>query len=163
MVVKFDQRHGSSDGGAILLKGCDERLGLTDRLARDVVDTRQAGKVEHTIRELIRQGVFAIACGYADCNDAARLTEDPMQKLMLGRDPIRGAGLASQPTLSPIPPVKGANTLFWDPVGSVAFLVPGNTEWTAAAARLTPASCHPESERRTKKIRAPGGISRPEP
>jgi Transposase DDE domain group 1 len=100
VVVKFDQRHGSSDGGAILLKGCDERLGLTDRLARSVVDTRQVGKVEHSIRDLVRQRVFAIACGYADCNDAARLTEDPMQKLMLGRDPIRGAGLASQPTLS---------------------------------------------------------------
>ena len=33
VAVKFDQRHGSSDGGAILLKACDERLGLTERLA----------------------------------------------------------------------------------------------------------------------------------
>ena len=45
VVAKFDQRYGSSDGGAILLKACDERLGLTQRLASCVADARQAGKV----------------------------------------------------------------------------------------------------------------------
>src|SRR6266850_2924015 len=100
VVVRFDQPHASCDGGAILLKACDERLGLTERLARCIVDTRQAGKVEHTIRDLVRQRLYGIACGYADCNDAARLAEDPIQKLLVGRDPLSGAALASQPTLS---------------------------------------------------------------
>jgi hypothetical protein len=44
--------------------------------------------------------VFGIACGYADCNDAARLADDPIQKLLVGRDPVAGQALASQPTLS---------------------------------------------------------------
>ena len=100
VVVKFDQRHGSSDGGAILLKACDERLGLTERLAACIVDGRQEGKIEHSIQELVRQRLFAIACGYADCNDAARLAEDPIQKMLIGRDPLKGAALASQSTLS---------------------------------------------------------------
>jgi Transposase DDE domain group 1 len=100
IVVGFDQPHASSDGGAILLKACDERLGLTERLARCMVDARQAGKVEHSIRDLVRQRLYGIACGYADCNDAARLAQDPIQKLLIGRDPVRGAALASQPTLS---------------------------------------------------------------
>lgn len=100
VVVKFDQPHSSSDGGAILLKACDERLRLTERLARCIEDTRQAGKVEHSVRDLVRQRLYGIACGYADCNDAARLAEDPIQKLLIGRDPVRGAALASQPTLS---------------------------------------------------------------
>jgi hypothetical protein len=100
VVVKFDQPHASSDGGAILLKACDDRLGLTERLASCIVDTRQAGKVEHSIRDLVRQRLYGIACGYADCNDVARLSEDPIQKLLLGRDPVQGAALASQPTLS---------------------------------------------------------------
>lgn len=100
VVVKFDQRHGSSDGGAILLKACDDRLGLTERLASCIVDTRQAGKVEHSIRDLVRQRLYGIACGYADCNDAVRLAQDPIQKLLIGRDPLSGAALASQPTLS---------------------------------------------------------------
>lgn len=100
VVVKFDQRHGSSNGGAILLKACDERLGLSQRLAGCIADGRQPGKVAHSICDLVRQRLYGIACGYADCNDAARLAEDPMQKLMLGRDPVKGAALASQPTLS---------------------------------------------------------------
>lgn len=100
VVAKFDQRHGSSDGGAILLKACDERLGLTERLSIVIVDTRQAGKVEHSIRDLVRQRLYGIACGYPDGNDAARLGEDPIQKLLVGRDPLSGPTLASQPTLS---------------------------------------------------------------
>jgi hypothetical protein len=100
LVAKFDQRHGSSDGGAILLKACDDRLGLTERLANSIVDGRQAGKVDHTIDDLVRQRLYAIACGYPDGNDAARLAEDPIQKLLVGRDPVSGAALASQPTLS---------------------------------------------------------------
>jgi len=100
VVVKFDQSNGSSDGGAILLKACDERLGLTERLAGCIEDERQAGKLEHTIRDLVRQRLYGIACGYPDGNDAARLSEDPIQKLLVGRDPLEGAALASQPTLS---------------------------------------------------------------
>ncbi len=70
------------------------------RRAACISDGRQAGKVEHSIRDLVRQRLFGIACGYADCNDAARLAEDPIQKLLIGRDPLTGAALASQPTLS---------------------------------------------------------------
>jgi hypothetical protein len=54
----------------------------------------------HAILDLLRQRIFAIACGYPDGNDAARLAQDPIHKLLLERDPIRGARLASQPTLS---------------------------------------------------------------
>jgi hypothetical protein len=100
VVAKFDQPHASSDGGAILLKACDARLGLTERLAHCIVDGRQSGKIEHTIGDLVRQRLYAIACGYPDGNDAARLSTDPIQKLLINRDPISGAALASQPTLS---------------------------------------------------------------
>jgi hypothetical protein len=100
VVAQFDQPHGSSDGGALLLKACDERLGLTERLSQCLTEDREPGKIQHRLDDLIRQRVFAIACGYADCNDAARLAEDPIHKLLVGRDPIDGERLASQPTLS---------------------------------------------------------------
>ena len=86
LVAQFDQPHGSSDGGALLLKACDERLGLTERLSGCLAEDREPGKIRHTLEDLIRQRVFAIACGYADCNDAARLAEDPIQKLLVGRN-----------------------------------------------------------------------------
>ena len=100
VVARFDQQYASSDGGAILLKGIDTYLGLTKRLAAHVVDDRQPGKIQHQTLELVRQRVFGLVCGYADCNDAARLADDPIHKLLLDRDPLAGASLASQPTLS---------------------------------------------------------------
>jgi hypothetical protein len=100
LVATFDQTQGSSDGGAILLKACDERLNLTRTIAAHIREWRQPGKVEHELEALFRQRVYAIACGYEDCNDAARLAQDPIQKLMVGRSAIDEDGLASQPTLS---------------------------------------------------------------
>jgi hypothetical protein len=98
--VEFDQPAQSSDGGALLLKSVDRELGLTERLAASVRDEREPGKIDHTVRDLIRERVFAIACGYPDGNDAARLGEDPIFKILCDRSPAEGKALASQPTLS---------------------------------------------------------------
>jgi DDE family transposase len=100
VVTKFDQRQGSSDGGAILLKAAEHQLDLTAALAACRRDDRQPGKVRHELSELITQRVMAIALGYEDANDAARLASDPIHKLLVGRDPLDGEDLASQPTLS---------------------------------------------------------------
>src|SRR5271168_1731095 len=100
VIAKFDQQHASSDGGAILLRACDRRLGLTEALIGGIDDRRQSGKIRHAIGDLVRQRLYAIACGYPDGNDAGRLGADPIQKLLCGRDPVKGEDLASQPTLS---------------------------------------------------------------
>ena len=100
LVARFDQEQASSDGGAVLLKGCDERLGLSAAMALCLRDARQQGKVDHSYQEIFQQRMFGIACGYADGNDAARIGDDPVFKLLTGRDPVTGSALASQPTLS---------------------------------------------------------------
>ena len=100
VVARFDMPHASSDGGAVLLKSLDTQLQLTQRVAACLIDGRQPGKVQHETLELLRQRVFGIACGYADCNDAARVADDAIHKLLVDRDPIGGRALASQPTLS---------------------------------------------------------------
>lgn len=100
LVATFDQAHASSDGGAILLKAADARVGVIDALTDCVTEGRTSGRLAHTLRELIAQRVFGIACGYPDANDADRLADDPIQKLLLDRDPIDGSPLASQPTIS---------------------------------------------------------------
>src|SRR5881409_726199 len=111
VVAAFDQPHASSDGGAILLKGIDTQFGLTKRLAACLEDDRQPGKVRHQTLELLRQRLFGLACGYADCNDAARLADDAIDKLLVERDPIVGPTLASQPTLSRFENAVGARAL----------------------------------------------------
>jgi hypothetical protein len=100
IIAKFDQEHASSDGGAILLQACDRRLGLTEALIGAIDERRQAGKIRHAIGDLVRQRLYAIGCGYPDANDASRLGADPIQKMLCGRDPVKGEELASQPTLS---------------------------------------------------------------
>ena len=57
VVARFDQIHGSSDGGAVLLKSADRRLGLLERLAGVLRDDRQPGKIEHELAELLAQRV----------------------------------------------------------------------------------------------------------
>ena len=112
VVAQFDQREGSSDGGALLLKAADRHYGLVAGLASCLRDERQAVKVDHSLRELVAQRVFSIACGYADGNDSARLCEDPIHKLLLDRDPIEGLDLASQPTLSRFENAVGVKELY---------------------------------------------------
>jgi hypothetical protein len=96
----FDEPDSTSDGGALLLKAADRRLGLTERLAACLADGRDPERVAHTMLDLLRQRVFGWALGYPDGNDVARVGHDPMHKLLLGRDPLEGEALASQPTLS---------------------------------------------------------------
>lgn len=80
VVMRFDQRQGSSDGEVILPKAAGCRLGLTEAVAACPVDRRQAGKVEHETGELLAQRLLDIQCGYPDANDAACAAEDPVQK-----------------------------------------------------------------------------------
>jgi Transposase DDE domain group 1 len=100
VVARFDLPHASSDGGLVLVKALDTAWSLTERLAACLDDAREPGKILHETRELFQQRVFGLCAGYADCNDAARLVHDPIHKLVVGRDPLTGLGLASQPTLS---------------------------------------------------------------
>jgi len=97
--VAFDAPHISSDGGALLLRQMDDRLGLSARLAALVPDARDSRKVQHHRHEQIRQRLYQIALGYPDCNDAERLRQDPILKTVCDRPP-HAAGLSSQPTLS---------------------------------------------------------------
>jgi hypothetical protein len=106
--VLFDEPEATSDGGALLLKQVDQSLGLTASLASAMREGRCSAKVRHALLELVRQRVFGIACGYVDCNDAGRMSTDPMHGLLCEKD----GELASQPTLSRFENGVSATTLF---------------------------------------------------
>ena len=112
LVATFDQPHASSDGGAVLLKAAEARYGLIDGFARCLVDDRQSGKVRHTLTDVLAQRIFGLACGHPDANDADRLADDPIHKLLLGRDPLDGDSLASQPTISRFENQVGSQALY---------------------------------------------------
>lgn len=96
----FDGGSVCSDGGLLLLQKADRRLTLSELAALCVGESRRPDLVKHTMQDLFKQRIYAIAAGYEDCNDAARIGKDAMHQLALGRLPGSGMQLASQPTLS---------------------------------------------------------------
>jgi hypothetical protein len=98
-VARFDGGCLSSDGGLLVLREIERRLGLADRLASCLKDPRMPAKVVHRLAEIIRFRLLMIAAGYADGNDADTLRGDPMFKLALERLPS-GTELCSQSTIS---------------------------------------------------------------
>lgn len=98
--VTFDAPETSSDAGALLLRGIDDRLELSLWFASLLPDEREPGKVAHTRLEQVRQRLYQIALAYEDCNDADHLRHDPLLKTACDRLPDDDAGLSSQPTLS---------------------------------------------------------------
>jgi hypothetical protein len=110
LTVAFDAPHISSDGGVLLLRQMDDRLGLSERVAALLPDERDPRKVKHGRREQMRQRLYQIALGYADGNDADRLRHDPLLKSVCDRTP-QAEGLSSQPTLSRLENAVDARTL----------------------------------------------------
>ena len=84
--ARFDGGNVSSNGGALLLREADRRLGLSRALARRLPDTRQRGKVVHGLEEMLRQRVYAIALGHEDLNDHHTLRHDLALQTAAERD-----------------------------------------------------------------------------
>jgi hypothetical protein len=98
--VDFDGGMLSSDAGVMLLRGVERGLGIASRLAACLNDRRDPERIDHTIEEILRLRMLAIAAGYEDGNDFSKLRDDPVFKMAVGRAPASGAALCSQPTLS---------------------------------------------------------------
>jgi hypothetical protein len=98
--ANFDGGAISSDGGLLLLREADRRLGLTRMLAACVQDRRDPSRISHGIEEMLLFRIMAIACGHEDADDCDALRNDPLFKLAAGRLPESGAPLCSQPTMS---------------------------------------------------------------
>ena len=100
LCARFDGGRLSSDGGVLLLRGIEKRLGLAARLAGCLADARDPASTTHSYADMIGARMFAITCGYEDCDDLDVLRFDPAFKLACGRLPETGRDLMSQPTLS---------------------------------------------------------------
>jgi hypothetical protein len=99
VVARFDGGRLSSDGGLLLLREVEQRLGIAQRLAASLKDPRDPDRITHTLAEIIRFRLLSIAAGYEDGNDAAHLRTDPLFKMALDQPPC-GRDLCSQPTIS---------------------------------------------------------------
>jgi len=100
VTAAFDGGRLTSDGGVMLLGVAERRLGIADRLAGLITDRRNPLLITHSVADILRARMLAIACGYEDADDLDDLRTDPGFKLACGRLPDSGADLCSQPTMS---------------------------------------------------------------
>jgi hypothetical protein len=100
LTAAFDGGRITSDGGVMLLAAAERRIGLAERLSALICDPRNPFLVTHSVADILRVRMLAIACGYEDADDLDHLRRDPGFKLACGRLPDSGRDLCSQPTMS---------------------------------------------------------------
>jgi Transposase DDE domain group 1 len=95
--VDFQGSRVTSDGGLILVRELDERLGLSALMERHLSDSRRGKNIQLPLADLLRQSIYSRLAGYEDVNDAARLSQDPTFRLIGSRKILeRGAALTSR-------------------------------------------------------------------
>ncbi len=110
IIGRFDGGRLTSDGGGLLLREVDKRIGLLDRVGECFEDYRHPESVEHAVGDLVAQRVFGVALGYEDLNDHDHLRSDSVLAMLVGksdvlgtqriRDRDKGCPLASSSTLN---------------------------------------------------------------
>jgi len=98
-LADFDGGRLSSDGGGLLLREVDRRIGLTAALADCIADPRDPEKIVHDVQTLLAQRIHGIALGYEDLNDHDTLRRDPVMQALAERTPDEDVPLASPATL----------------------------------------------------------------
>ena len=94
--VAFQGSRVTSNGGLILVRELDERLGFGKLVEQHLIDPR-ANNARLSFADLLRQSVYSRLAGYEDVNDAEQLSRDPTFRL-IGSEKIwdRGAALPSR-------------------------------------------------------------------
>ena len=109
VVADFNGGTITSDAGALLLDKTEQAIGLLRRAAECFVDHRDGDLIEHTVSDLLRQRVFALALGYEDLNDHDELSRDPLLAAVVGKAEPTGQARRSRRDRSR--PLAGKSTL----------------------------------------------------
>jgi hypothetical protein len=99
VIAQFDGNQMTTDGGALLLRAADRKIGLLQRVARCFTDARDPERVEHGLPEMLAQRIYGLALGYEDLNDHEQLRRDPLLAVLAGQREL-GEPLAGKSTLN---------------------------------------------------------------
>jgi len=78
VVGRFEGDRLASDGGALLLREADRRIGLPRRVARRFTDGRDPARIEHELGQMLAQRIYGLALGYEYLNDHEELRKDSL-------------------------------------------------------------------------------------
>jgi hypothetical protein len=99
VVAEFSEECLTTDGGALLLREVDRKIGLLARVAGCFTDGRSQPRIEHELTEMLGQRIYALALGYEDLNDHEQLRNDPLLAILAGKRET-GQPLAGKSTLN---------------------------------------------------------------
>ena len=80
--LDFQGSRVTSDGGLIVVRELDERLGFGELIAEHLSDSRCGKNTQFPLADLFRQSVYSRLAGYEEVNDAERLSQDPTFRLI---------------------------------------------------------------------------------
>lgn len=86
----FDGGRITSDGGGLLLREVDHRIGLLNRMSACFTDHRNPNSIEHSVQSLVAQRIYGLALGYEDLNDHDVLRADSVLALLVGKRDLTG-------------------------------------------------------------------------
>jgi hypothetical protein len=109
VIGRFDGGRITSDGGGLLLREVDKRLGLLDRLATCFTDYRNPNSIEHSVQALVAQRAYGLALGYEDLNDHDVLRKDSVLALLVGKQDLMGEARVREQDRGN--PLAGSSTL----------------------------------------------------
>jgi Transposase DDE domain group 1 len=105
VLARFDGAQMTTDGGALLLRAVDRKIGLLKRVAACFTDARDPERVEHSVPALLAQRIYGLALGYEDLNDHEQLRRDPLLALLAGKreleEPLAGKSTLNRLELTP--------------------------------------------------------------
>ena len=86
--VDFQGSRVTSDGGLILVRELDDRLGFGALIEQHLTDSGRGKNTQFPFADLLRQSVYSCLAGYEDLNEAERVSQDPAFRL-IGSGPMR--------------------------------------------------------------------------
>ena len=98
--AQFDGGAITTEGGGLLLREVEKRVGIVRQFAACFRDYRNADLIEHTVEELVAQRVYGLALGYEDLNDHEELRKDPLLAVLVEKSDPVGEVLAGKSTLN---------------------------------------------------------------
>ena len=98
--AQFDGGAITTEGGGLLLREVDKRIGIVRQFAACFRDYRDPDLIEHTVEELVAQRVYGLALGYEDLNDHEELRKDPLLAVLVEKSDPGEELLAGKSTLN---------------------------------------------------------------
>jgi len=98
--AQFDGGAITTEGGGLLLREVEKRIGIVRQLAACFRDYRDPDRIEHTVEELVAQRVYGLALGYEDLNDHEELRKDPLLAVLVEKSDPGEELLAGKSTLN---------------------------------------------------------------